>query len=151
MVRIKKLFLLILLLFSISNFVLPVEFGFLAGKNTKPSDTTLGFSAGTGLIIPMVKLEFELMKQNDAELNVAGVGIKIRKKVGKFAPYAVIGAGTRFDKFSITFSGYDYFTYIGGGTHFYILQLFSLRFDVRYQSYSEENNVRFSVGIFAHI
>ncbi len=147
----KKFFLLVFLLLSISNYLLPFEFGLIAGKNTKPSQTTLGFSAGMGLLIPMVKFEFELMKQNSTDQKAAGVGLKIKKKVGKFAPYVVIGAGTRFEKFSVTFKNYDYFTYIGGGAHFNMLQFFSLRFDVRYQSYSEENNVRFSIGVFAHL
>ena len=147
----KKLFILIIIILFMSSLLFSVEFGFLAGKNTEPSNTTLGFAAGMGLLIPMVKFEFELMKQNNTDLKAIGVGIKIRKKIGSLAPYVVIGAGTRFEKFSITFSNYDYYTYIGGGTHFYVLPLLSLRFDVRYQSYRDTNNVRLSVGAFAHL
>ncbi len=147
----KKFIVFIFIILFISSLVFSIEFGFLAGKNTKPSNTALGLSAGMGLLIPMVKFEFELMNQNSTDLKTIAVGIKIRKKIGSLAPYVVIGAGTRFEKFSITFSNYDYFTYIGGGTHFYVLPLLSLRFDVRYQSYSDINNVRLSIGAFAHL
>jgi len=148
---IKKSIFLCLFLLIVSNYAFPVEFGLLAGKNTAPSSTTFGFSAGMGFLVPMVKFEFEMMKQSEMEFKEFGVGVKVRKKIGSFAPYVVIGAGTKFNDFSVIFSGYDYFTYIGGGMHYYILHLFSLRFDLRYQSYSEANNIRLSVGIFAHI
>lgn len=142
-------FFILVILLTVNS--IAVEFGLIAAKNTEPSATTLGFSAGAGLFIPMVKFEFEMMKQTDISFKEMAVGVKIRKKVGSIAPYVVIGAGTRYEKFSITFSGYDYFTYIGGGLHYYILHLFSLRADVRYQSYSDVNNVRLSIGIFAHL
>jgi len=148
---IKKFFLINFILILLTSVILPIEFGFIAGKNTKPSASTLGFSVGSGFFVPMVKFEFELMKQKSIGFTDMQAGLKIRKKFGKFAPYAVIGAGARFEKFSIIFSNYDYFTYIGGGTHFYIFHLVSLRFDIRYQSYSKENNVRLSIGLFAHI
>ncbi len=150
-VFIKKGIFICLFLLIISNYAFSVEFGLLAGRNTTSSKTTLGFSAGMGFFIPMVKFEFEMMKQSEAEFKEFGVGVKIRKKIGNFAPYVVIGAGTKFNDFSIIFSGYDYFTYIGGGMHYYIFYIFSLRFDLRYQSYNDKNNIRLSVGIFAHI
>lgn len=146
-----KSILLIIVLLLISNTMYSIEFGFLADKNTEPSGTALGFSAGMGLIIPLLKFEFELMKKKNTGIDTIGFGLKIRKKIGKFAPYAVIGAGARFDKFSITFSNYNYYTFVGGGTHLYFLHFFSLRFDVRLQSYNSNNNVRFSIGAFAHL
>jgi len=142
-------FYLLFLLFSINIFA--VEFGLIAGKNTEPSATTMGFSAGMGMLIPMVNFEFEMMKKTDVSLKEMAVGVKIRKKIGGISPYVVIGAGTRFEKFSITFSGYDYYTYIGGGLHYHIIHFFSIRGDVRYQSYADFNNVRLSIGIFAHL
>ncbi len=151
MSRIKQLLRIMLLMILLSFSLHAVDFGFIAGKNSKPSASTWGISAGSGFFVPLVKLEFELLNQKDLGLKDVSVGLKVRKKIGKFAPYAVIGAGAKFETFSITFKDYDYFTFIGGGTHFYIMDLFSLRFDLRYQSYSEINNVRLSAGVFVHI
>ena len=140
------------LIFSVGLF--PVEVGIFAGTISNPSHSHYGLSAGLGFLVPLVKFEFELYRQSgteDPELpNAITAGIKFRPKFGKFWPYAVVGVGTEFRHFSLDFNKYDSFTFLGGGIHYKIMAVLSLRADLRFLNYSEYNRTRLSAGLFAH-
>jgi hypothetical protein len=140
------------LLFSITLF--PVEAGVFVGTVTNPSHMTYGLSGGMGFLLPLVKFEFELCRQSgtedDEKPNTLSAGIKFRPKFGKFWPYAVVGVGTEFRRFSLDFNKFDTFTFIGGGIHYKLLAVLSLRADLRFLNYSEFNRTRLSAGLFVH-
>jgi hypothetical protein len=69
----------------------------------------------------------------------------------RLAPYGIIGVGCEYMRFNFRFSEYRWFTYIGGGVHFFLNDLISLRGDIRWQNFSDMNKTRLCAGIFVHI
>jgi hypothetical protein len=146
-----KKFLSLTCLFFLSLHVSALEVGLFAGSSSQTSAFTYGLSAGMGLIVPMLKLEVEGYRITESELNNLSVAVKFRPKFGKFAPYAFLGAGGEFEKLDFHFSDYRFYTMVGGGIHFFISSMFSLRFDLRFLHASASNNTRFSGGVFIHL
>jgi hypothetical protein len=152
MIKKSILFMLVLLLFSYGLFAF--EAGVTIGTISKPSRLNYGLSVGMGLLIPMVKLEIEVYRKADTEVpelkNTVTGGIKFRPKMGKFAPYAIVGVGAESASFGFEFDEYESFTFIGGGVHYYLAGMISLRADIRFLNYSGCNRTRLSTGLFFH-
>ena len=150
----KRVVLLMIGCLFISSGLFSVEVGVFGGRVTNPSHSHYGLSAGLGFLVPLVKFEFELYRQSgleDPELpNAVTAGIKFRPKFGKFWPYAVVGVGTEFKRFSLDFNKYESFTFIGGGIHYKVVAVMSLRADLRFLNYSLFNRTRLSAGLFFH-
>jgi len=147
---IKKIFYLVGFLFLALN-VSALEAGLVAGSITQPSSFFYGLSAGVGTLIPMAKFEFEGYRITEGGLNNLSAAIKLRPKIGNFAPYALIGAGAAFEKLNFRFSEYRFYTMLGGGLHIFFSSLFSLRFDLRFLHFSDVNSTRISGGVFFHL
>ena len=145
----KTIFLAGMLLLSLNAFAL--EGGLIAGSISQPSGFFYGLSAGTGAIVPMLKLEFEGCRINETGRNSLSAAVKIRPKFGSLAPYALLGAGGEFEKLDFHFSQYRFYTMIGGGLHLFFTSMFSLRFDLRFLHFSDMNKTRISGGFFIHI
>lgn len=128
-----------------------LEAGFVAGSIRQPSSFCYGLSAGMGLIVPMLKLEFEGYRIKESGWNSLSAAVKFRPKFGRFAPYALLGAGSEFEKFNFRFSEYNFYTMIGGGIHIFFSSMFSLRFDLRSLHFSDFNQTRISGGVFIHL
>ena len=131
--------------------VAAVDAGFIAGSLNQPSNFFYGLSAGAGAIVPMVKFEFEGCRIKDAGLNSLSAAITLRPKFGSFAPYALLGVGSEFEKLNFRFSEYRFYTMLGGGFHIFFSSLFSLRFDLRFLNFSDVNKTRVSGGVFIHL
>jgi hypothetical protein len=125
--------------------------GLIAGSINQPASFFYGLSAGSGTIVPMVKFEFEGYKIREAGLNSLSAAVKFRPKFGRFAPYAMLGAGGEFAKLNFYFSEYNFYTMVGGGFHIFFTSMFSLRFDVRLLHFSDIDRTRISGGVFIHI
>lgn len=142
----------IFLLFSYGLF--SFEAGITIGTITKPSRLNYGLSGGMGFLVPMVKFELEIYRKADTVApevqNAVTGGIKFRPKMGKFAPYAIVGFGTEFSGLGFDFDDYESFTFIGGGVHYYAAGMISLRADIRFLNYSGYNRTRLSAGLFFH-
>lgn len=144
-----------------SGYAFGLEVGLTGGAMSKKIDSGFhyGLAVTTGFLVPMVKFEFEVykMKENVATAAVAGkekalcVGVKFRPKLGSFAPYAIVGVGGEFDKFGFDFGDYHKFTFIGGGCHFFLMDMLSIRADIRVMHFKDMNKTRFSAGVFLHI
>ncbi len=128
-----------------------VDAGFIAGSLNQPSSFFYGLSAGAGAIVPMVKFEFEGYRIKEAGLNSLSAAITLRPKFGSFAPYALLGVGSEFEKLNFRFSEYRFYTMLGGGFHIFFSSLFSLRFDLRFLNFSDVNKTRVSGGVFVHL
>lgn len=132
-----------------------MELGVIGGNISNPSHLNYGLSGSFGFLIPMVKFEYEYTRKVDPAVlelpNTITGGIKFRPSFGRFMPYAVLGIGTEFRSFSFDFDEYESFTFIGGGIHYKIMALFSLRADIRFLNFSDYNRTRISAGIFFHI
>jgi len=130
------------------------EAGLTIGTVTNPSRTNYGLSGGMGFLVPMVKFEIEIYRKSDTEAldpkNAVTTGIKFRPRLGKFGPYAVIGIGTEFNSLGFDFDEYENFSFIGGGVHYYLAGIISLRADIRFLNYSGYNRTRFTAGLFFH-
>lgn len=156
---IKKIVLLIAVVVFLNSFTHAAELGLTLGamSNSDSSSGGLnyGISGGGGFFIPMVKFEVEYYKIKDTELpdrpNAMTVGIKFQPKFGKFAPYAIIGVGSEFEKLNFSFSKYEKFTFLGGGVHFFLMDIMSLRADIRFLNFSDRTKTRISGGLFVHI
>lgn len=140
---------LILVLFSIPLF--SIELGIIGGNVTNPSELHYGISGGLGLLVPLLKMEFEFLSTPASGLMELSAAAKIRPKFGKLAPYATAGVGTAFEKINFDIDQYELFTFIGGGVHFFFGGFLSLRADIRFQNFSDRNRVRLSGGIFVHL
>jgi hypothetical protein len=125
--------------------------GLIGGSLRPPSSFFYGLSAGSGTIVPMLKLEFEGYRIRDTGWNSVSAAVKFRPKFGSFAPYAVVGAGGEFEKLNFHFSSYRFYTMIGGGFHIFFASMLSLRFDLRFLHFSNLNMTRFSGGVFIHL
>jgi hypothetical protein len=147
---IKKTFLLTGCLLLALN-ASALDAGLIAGSISQPSSFCYGLSAGMGLIVPMLKMEFESYRIKELGLNSLSAAVKFRPKFGSFAPYALLGAGSEFKKLNFRFSEYDFYTMIGGGFHIFFSSMFSLRFDLRFLHFSDVDRTRVSGGVFIHL
>lgn len=156
---IKKLIPIIVMIFVLgSGYVFGVEVGLTGGAMSKKIDSGFhyGLALTSGFLVPMIKFEFEVYKMKENVVTAADknkaicVGVKFRPKFGKFAPYAIVGVGGEFDDFNFDFSNYHKFTFIGGGCHIFLMEMFSLRADIRSMHFSDMNKTRFSAGAFLH-
>lgn len=127
------------------------EAGLIAGSVSQPASFFYGLSVGSGTIIPMVKFEFEGWRFKETGMSTLSAAVKFRPAFGKFAPYALLGAGGAFEKLTFHFSEYEFYTFAGGGLHLYFTSMFSLRFDLRFLHFSELNQTRISGGLFLHL
>jgi hypothetical protein len=126
--------------------------GLIGGSiSSQPPSFFYGLSAGMGLIVPMLKLEFEGYKIKESGLNSLSAAVKFRPKFGTFAPYAVLGAGGEFEKLNFRFSEYHFYTMAGCGFHVFFSPMFSLRLDLRFLHFSDIDNTCVSGGIFMHL
>lgn len=154
---IKKMLPFVLVLFFCGGSVFGFEVGVTAGTMSKAVDSGFhyGIAGGTGMLVPMLKFEIEYYKIKDTgspgKSNTLSLGIKFRPKFGKFAPYGIVGVGGEFDSFGFRFSEYNKFSFFGGGLHFFLKGMISLRGDIRFLNYSDSTRTRFSAGIFIHI
>lgn len=148
---IKKTFLFIFVLSIFSVSVFSTELGFIAGSIDNPRETIYGLSASGGFIVPILKFEFEYYNMNERKYEALTAGVKLRKRFKKFAPYAILGVGSEFEHLTFKFENYKNFVFVGGGLHFYFGGFFSIRADLRFLNYSDNNKIRLSAGIFFHI
>lgn len=146
----KFLIIIIVILLSIS-FVYSVEIGLIMGNTNRDTGLNVGLSIGMGMLIPMLKVEYELLKNPNVDNKTVTTGIKLKPKFGTFSPYALIGVGTDFEKFSLEFKSYNTFSFYGGGLYIYFGKIFSVRFDLRFLNYKTINKTRVSGGIFINI
>jgi len=116
-----------------------LDAGLIAGSISQPASFFYGLSAGMGLIVPMFKMEFEGYKIKELGLNCLSAAVKFRPKFGSFAPYAVLGAGSEFEKLNFRFSEHKFYTMLGGGFHVFFSSMFSLRIDLRFLHFSDIN------------
>jgi hypothetical protein len=130
---------------------LALDAGLIAGSISQPSSFFYGLSAGSGTIVPLLKFEFEGYRIGESGWNSLSAAVKFRPKFGRFAPYAVLGAGSEFEKLNFRFSEYRFYSMAGGGFHIFFTSMFSLRFDLRFLHFSDINKTRVSGGIFIHI
>jgi hypothetical protein len=128
-----------------------LDAGLIAGSINQPSSFCYGLSAGMGLIVPMLKFEFEGYRIKELGLNSLSAAIKFRPKFGSFAPYAFLGVGSEFEKLNFHFSEYNFYSMIGGGFHLFLSSMFSLRFDLRFLHFSDIDRTRVSGGVFFHL
>ncbi|MCU0286198.1 MAG: outer membrane beta-barrel protein [Acidobacteria bacterium] len=157
---IKKLIPMVLMIIILSSaYAFGFEVGITGGAMSRKIDSGFHYGLGvtTGFLIPMIKFDIELykMKENvgtavDKEKAIS-IGVKFRPKLGNFAPYVIVGIGGEFDKFTLDFGDYHKFTFIGGGLHFFIVDMLSIRGDIRTMHFSDMNKTRFSAGVFLHI
>jgi hypothetical protein len=151
----KKIAILIIGCLFFSTGLYSVELGLIGGTITEPSHMNYGISAGMGLLVPLVKSEFELTRKVGAEEpeipNTITGGIKFRPQFGKFWPYAVVGIGMEFRSIGFDFDDYEGFTFLGVGIHYKVMVVMSLRADIRFLNFSGYNRARFSAGVFFHL
>ncbi|HLP61740.1 MAG TPA: outer membrane beta-barrel protein [Candidatus Deferrimicrobium sp.] len=157
---IKKFIPIAIMIFVLgSGYAFGFEAGVTGGAMSKKIDSGFhyGLAVTSGFLIPMVKFEFELYKMKENVATVATkekalcVGVKFRPKLGNFAPYVIVGVGGEFDKFGLDLGDYHKFTFIGGGCHFFIIDMLSVRGDIRFMHFSDMDKTRFSAGVFLHI
>ena len=145
----KTIFLAGILLVSLNAIAL--DLGLVAGSISQPASFFYGLSVGSGTIVPMLKFEFEGCRISETGMNSVSAAVKFRPKFGKFAPYAVLGAGGEFEKLTFHFSEYGFYTFVGGGFHIFFTSMVSLRADLRFLNLPEANKARISGGIFIHL
>lgn len=147
----RRTFLALLLLAVGGMSLYSLEAGFIAGRLSADSANFYGLSAGSGIFIPMTRLEFEGYRLSDLAMNALTAGIAFRPKLGRVAPYMIIGAGAEFEKLNFHFSDYHTFTFLGGGCHLFLAPILSLRIDIRFSHSQDANGTRLSGGIFLHL
>lgn len=147
----KKPVLLLFSVFLIIKTVPGVDLGVIGGPLTNPQSFSYGFSVGSGFLVPILRVEFEGFRIINETDNTLTAGIKLRPKLGKVAPYGILGAGARFPRLSFDFNTYHFFTFFGGGLHFFAADMLSIRLDIRWLDVGDDNRFRFSVGLFLHI
>lgn len=143
---------LILVLFLFCGQALSaINLGVIAGSVNKPSHSFWGVSGQLGMIVPLLKLEFEWSKYSiNPGTNTMTAGIMLRPKFGKISPYGVLGVGTEFEAISFEFSRYNSFSFFGFGAHLFLLDIMSLRADGRFMNFIDRSRFRFSAGLFVH-
>jgi len=127
------------------------DLGVIGGFLSQPGEAVLGFSGGMRLIVPGLKLELEVFEVAKSPDHFMSAGIKFNPKVGKIGLYGMLGVGTDFEKLNFDFSQYRAFTFLGFGIHVYLVEILSLRGDVRFYNYSDINRNRISAGLFLHL
>jgi hypothetical protein len=127
------------------------DLGVIGGFLSQPSDTLVGFSGSTRLIVPGLKLEFEMYKILETPGSTISTGVKFNPKLGKISLYGILGVGTGFEKLNFDFDQYRVFTFLGFGIHIYLMEILSIRGDMRFYNYSDLNRNRLSAGIFLHL
>ncbi len=145
-------FIILTMLFTVPSFTF--ELGLIGGTiggGGQTNEGIYGISGGFGFIIPMVKFEVEYYNLNDRRFEAVTGGVKVRKRFGKFAPYAILGGGAEFENLTFKTSEYETFFFIGGGVHVFLIDFLSVRADLRFQTFSEFNKTRFSLGVFFHL
>ncbi len=147
----KKLKIFVFLLFITTLCTFTMQVGMIGGTINKPTEYLYGCSASFGFIVPLLKFEIEYYTMTDRAFEAVTGGVKLGKKVGRFAPYAILGAGTEFQNFTLKTSKYDTFLFVGGGIHFFLIDFLSLRADIRFQNFSGFNKTRLSAGVFFHL
>jgi len=145
----KAVFLAVFLLFPLMASAL--DLGLVAGSSSRPSSFFYGFSLGTGIVIPMLKLEFEGWRNAETGMNSLSAAVKFRPKFGVFAPYVALGAGSEFTRLNFRFSEYDFFTSVGGGFHLFFTSMISLRADLRFLKLPGVKKTRIGGGFFIHL
>jgi hypothetical protein len=157
---IKKLIpIMVMILVLGSGYAFGFEAGLTGGAMSKKIDSGFhyGLAVTAGFLVPMVKFEFEVYKMKENVATVATkdkalcFGVKFRPKLGSFAPYAIVGVGGEFDKFGLDFGDYHKFTFIGGGCHVFLMDMLSIRADIRAMHFKDMNKTRFSAGVFLHL
>jgi len=143
--------LLLLLFLSLAGSLPAIDFGLFGGSMGHPGKMTFGGALRTGMFIPFTRLEFEASRGLEPKRTLMSVSLQVTGKLGHFAPYALAGVGTTFDRLNLHFSEYETMTFFGGGLHLYLIEYLSLRGDVRVIRLEGENHTRFSVGLFAHL
>lgn len=128
-----------------------VELGVIGGPVGNPQTFVYGFSVGSGLIVPMLKIEFEGFRLINEPGNYLTVGVKLRPKIGKIAPYGVLGAGVGFDRLNFNFDEYRFFTLYGFGTYLFMGDILAFRVDIRWIDLSAGNRFRLTAGIYLSI
>jgi hypothetical protein len=131
--------------------IFAIEVGLIGGNISNPSKFNYGISGGSGMFIPMLKFELEFYQLAESTRKGLTTGIKFRPKLGKLAPFMIVGAGTEMEKITFQLSEYDFFTFIGGGIHYFAIRNLSLRLDVRFLNFSAANRTRLEAGIFFHL
>lgn len=127
------------------------DLGVIGGFLSQPSDTLVGFSGSTRLLVPGLKLEFEMFKVLETPGSTISTGVKFNPKIGKISLYGILGVGTGFEKLNFDFDQYRVFTLMGFGLHIYLLEILSIRGDMRFYNYTDVNRSRLSAGIFLHL
>lgn len=151
----KKIIIVAFLCLVFSTGLFSLELGVIGGNISNPSHLNYGLSTSLGFLVPLVKFEFEYTRKVETEglefPNTFTGGIKFRPSFGRFMPYAVVGIGTEFRSFSLDFDEYESFTFIGGGIHYKMMAVFSIRADIRFLNFSGYNRTRLTAGLFFHI
>lgn len=147
----KKAFFAILLLAGLYVSAFSISLGLTGGTISNSNELTYGLSSDMSLLLPMVKLELELGLLTDIGDNIFSGGVKFRPKLGKISPYGIIGIAVEFNKFGFDFDEYKWSTFFGAGLHYYFIDMFSLRFDMRLYSFSVANRVRITGGVYLHL
>ena len=145
----KAVFLFLCLLLAVEASAL--EVGAIAGSISSPGTFFYGLSAGLGIIVSVIRLEFEGCQIREWEMNSLSAAIKFRPKFGKLAPYVLLGAGGEFEKLNFEFSQYSFYSMLGCGLQLMFSSRFSLRADLRWLHFSDQDQTRISGGIFIHI
>lgn len=148
---IKKKILILSLIIVCGLCLSGYDLGVIGGALSKPNKMFVGFSGSMRLIVPTLKIEFELFKIIDSENNIISGGIKFNPKLGKISLYGMLGVGTEFEKINFDFSHYRAFTFLGFGAHLYLMDMLSLRGDMRFYNFTDVTRSRISFGIFLHL
>ncbi len=148
----KKIFILAILLLLFCYPVFNVELGGIIGNVTNPDGLIYGVSVGSGIIIPMIKFEVELLNINNSEYKSGGLAVKFRPRLGRIAPYIVAGVGVEFKNF-IDFNKNNYLenTFYGTGFYYYFNRMFSIRVDYRAYNFSNHTKSRITGGFFVNL
>jgi len=150
----KKKIIILLMGPVFSSILFSTDLGLIGGAITNPSHLSYGLSTSMGFFVPLVNIEFELYRKTNTEEiekpNAFSAAIKFRPKFGSLWPYAVVGFGLEFTRFNLDFDQYQSFTFLGGGIHYQLIPLISLRGDIRFLNFSASNRTRISGGIFFH-
>lgn len=129
-----------------------INLGVMAGSVSKPSQSFWGFSGQMGMIVPVLKLDFEWARYSgDPDTNAMTAGIMVRPKLGKISPFGVLGVGTEFDTISFEFSRYNSYSFFGFGVHLFLMDIMSLRADARFLHFTDHSRFRISAGLFVHL
>jgi hypothetical protein len=147
----KKIIIIIGVFFLATLPGIAYDLGIIGGISSKPNKLTIGFSGSMRLIVPGLKMEFELFKKIESTTKILSGGIKFNPKIGKISLYGILGVGTEFEKLNFQFSEYRAFTFMGFGVHLYLMDMMSLRGDMRFYNFSDINRNQFSLGLFLHL